>query len=65
MTEKFLSKDPAKALEELKSSMYLRLELVRSKISYDRLDSYNEGKCVALMNERLWLEQMLDKIERS
>jgi hypothetical protein len=58
----FLSKDPAKALVEVKEKLYERIDILRSCISpdgpIDRLDHH-------FNNEVEFLTDILDLIERS
>ena len=60
--QEFLSKDPAKALVEVKEKLYERIDILRSCISsdgpIDRLDHH-------FNNEVEFLTDVLDLIERS
>ena len=58
----FLSKDPAKAVVDIKEKLYDRLDTLRSCVSkegpIDRLDHH-------FMNEIEFLQNIIDIIERS
>ena len=60
----FLPKDPVKALVDVKEELYDRLRVLRSCIQ-----STDEGIIdpfdIQMMNEIYFLENLLDKIERS
>jgi hypothetical protein len=66
MTE-FLSKDPTKALVEVKEKLYERLSILRPYISNMEIDEYGplDFTEAAYMNEWSFLEDLLDIIERS
>lgn len=63
----FLSKDPVKALDEIKERLYERLMIMRSCIKdasrdeYGYIDEYD----MAVGNEISFLEDLLNDIERS
>lgn len=63
---KFLSKDPEKAIVEIKEHAYERLEIMRScikdapKDEYGYIDNYD----IAVGSEIAFLEDLLDMIER-
>jgi hypothetical protein len=67
MTNDFLPKDYEKAYTELKEILYLRLKDVRRTLSVkvDPSDDFDLGIDCAKTNEAEWLEDLLDKIERS
>ena len=66
MTE-FLPKDPAKALVEIKEKLYERLAILRPFIQNMEIDEYGplDFTEAAYMNEVMFLEELLDIIERS
>ncbi len=66
MTE-FLSKDPTKALVEVKEKLYDRLTILRPYIERMEVDDYGplDFTEAAIANEIKFLEGLLDIIERS
>ena len=58
MTNKFLSKDPAKAIYDLRDMMYERLADLREEY-------FGDPEEWALKEEIEWLESVIDVIERS
>jgi hypothetical protein len=66
MTE-FLPKDPVKALVEVKEKLYGRLAILRPYIKNMEIDEYGPLDLTeaAYYNEMLFLEDVLDLIERS
>lgn len=66
MTE-FLPKDPAKALVEVKETLYERLTVLRTCILDSEKDDwgYIDPFDVQMNNEIEFLERLLDRIERS
>ena len=73
-TKEFLSKDPQKALSDLKERLYERLELCRSLTATEypewlNIHDYASGHWLARRSaaesDTKWLEEMLDLIERS
>jgi hypothetical protein len=67
MTTEFLSKDYEKAFEQVRADLYDRLKEVRRTLAVkvDQDDDFNLGIDCAKTNEAEWLEDLLDKIERS
>jgi len=67
MSDTFLSADPVSSREEIIQFLYDRLRLVRRglrvKVDYD--DQFNFGINCSLTNEELFLQDLLDMIERS
>jgi len=67
MTNDFLAKDKSEAYEQLKQELYQRLADCRRNaevfVPYD--DEFGKGIDCRLANEIWWLEQTLDRIERS
>lgn len=66
MTE-FLPKDPSAALVEIKEKLYERLAILRPFIQNMEIDEYGplDFTEAAYMNEVMFLEELLDIIERS
>jgi hypothetical protein len=60
---KFLSKDPEKALAEVKEVLYDRLKVLRQCVGPD--DEYGDDVINQMRNEIDFLEDLLDTIERS
>lgn len=67
MSNQFFSKDPAKAIIEIKEHTYERLEIMRSIIKGAAKDEYGyiDEFDIAVGSEIRFLEDLLDKIERS
>jgi hypothetical protein len=67
MKTEFLPKDTDKAFDTLKAELYDRLKEVRRTLAVkvDQDDDFNLGIDCAKTNEAEWLEDLLDKIERS
>ncbi len=63
----FLSKDPTKALVEVKEKLYDRLTILRPYIERMEVDDYGplDFTEAAIANEIKFLEGLLDIIERS
>lgn len=63
----FLPRDSAKALVEVKKALYERLEIMRSCIKDATKDEYGyiDEFDIAVGSEVRFLEDLLDKIERS
>jgi hypothetical protein len=63
----FLPKEPQEVVDALKKVLYDRLSDVRraSAVEFDQDDEFNLGINCRLANEEMWLENVLDKIERS
>ena len=66
----FLNKDPAKALLEIKEKLYERMDILRTCLGRALDPEYGMGYAADLterqmMNELQFLENLLDKIERS
>ena len=63
----FLPKDPAKALVEVKEKMYERLTVLRTCLKDAQSDDwgYVDPYDIQMNNEILFLEGLLDTIERS
>jgi hypothetical protein len=63
----FLPKEPQEVVDALKKVLYDRLSDVRraSAVEFDQDDEFNQGINCRLANEEMWLENVLDKIERS
>ena len=63
----FLPKEPQDVVDALKKVLYDRLSDVRraSAVEFDQDDEFNQGINCRLANEEFWLENVLDKIERS
>ncbi len=67
MSDTFLSADPVSSREEIIQELYDRLRDVRRAINvrYPSTDEFEVGINCRLANEEVWLETLLDKIERS
>jgi hypothetical protein len=67
MSDTFLSADPISSREEIIQELYDRLRAVRRAIDvkYPSTDEFEVGINCRLANEEFWLENLLDKIERS
>ena len=67
MTTDFLPKDYEKAYTELKEILYQRYKDVRRTLAVpvNPNDEFDLGIDCAKTNEAEWLEDLLDKIERS
>ena len=63
----FLPKDPAQALVEVKEKLYNRLAILRPFIQNMEIDEYGplDFTEAAYYNELVFLEDLLDIIERS
>ena len=63
----FLPKEPQEVVDALKKVLYDRLSDVRRALAVktDPDDEFNVGINCRLANEEIWLENVLDKIERS
>ena len=63
----FLPKDPAQALVEVKEKLYNRLAILRPFIQNMQIDEYGplDFTEAAYLNELMFLEELLDIIERS
>jgi hypothetical protein len=66
MTE-FLPNDPTQALAEVKEMLYQRLSILRPFIKNMQIDEYGplDFTEAAYYNELMFLEELLDIIERS
>ena len=66
MTE-FLPRDPTKALVDVKEKLYERLDILRTCLKDREKDDYGYifGEDHMMANEVLFLENLLDIIERS
>jgi hypothetical protein len=67
MTDTFLPKDPVALKDELVSALYLRLQDVRrcAKVQVPENDEFELGIDCRIANELMWLEDIIDRIERS
>ena len=67
MTDNFISTDPEKAKQEIVNALYERLNDVRRalgvRVPLD--DEFEQGINCRVANEEFWLEELLNKIERS
>ena len=67
MTDNFISSDPEQAKNEIVEMLYERLHEVRRvlgiRVPLD--DEFEQGINCRVANEEFWLEELLDKIERS
>ena len=67
MTNSFISSDPEQAKREIVEALYERLHEVRRvlgvRVPLD--DEFEQGINCRVANEEAWLEELLDKIERS
>jgi len=63
----FLPSDTGDALQEVKDALYERLKEVRraSVVKFPLDDEFELGINCRMANEAEWLEDLLDKIERS
>ena len=63
----FLPKDPAQALVEVKEKLYQRLSILRPFIQNMEIDEYGplDFTEASYYNELMFLEELLDIIERS
>ena len=63
----FLSKDPSKAIVEIKEHLYERLEILRTCLGpgYKQIGYMFDEVEIQMCNEILFLENLLDMIERS
>lgn len=63
----FFSKDPAKALVEIKEALYHRLDDCQHILEddYERIDLFDAGYDRRVKDEVIFLKNFLDKIERS
>jgi hypothetical protein len=63
----FLSKDPSKAIVEIKEKLYNRLAILRPYLENMEIDEYGplDFTEAAIANESKFLEELLDIIERS
>jgi hypothetical protein len=63
----FLPSDTGDALQEVKDALYQRLADARqaAEVKFPLADEFELGINCRLDNEILWLESLLDKIERS
>jgi hypothetical protein len=63
----FLPSDTGDALQEIKEALYQRLTDARqaAEVKFPLADEFELGINCRLDNEILWLESLLDKIERS
>ena len=57
--------DKVEIFIQLKRELYDRLDNVRRAVDVKPVDDFDLGINCAKSNEQLWLEQLLDKIERS
>lgn len=64
---KFLSKDPEKALVEVKEELFDRLNVLRQCLKDAGADEYGyvDPFDIAMNNEVVFIENLLDKMERS
>jgi hypothetical protein len=67
MSDTFLSAEPVSSREEIIQELYDRLKEVRraSVMKFPLDDEFELGINCRLANEAEWLEDLLDKIERS
>lgn len=67
MSDTFLSAEPVSSREEIIQELYDRLRAVRRAIEmkFPVYDDFEVGINCRLANEAEWLENLLDKIERS
>jgi hypothetical protein len=67
MNDTFLPADPASSRDEIVEALYERLKEVRraSLVKFPLEDEFELGINCRLANEAEWLEDLLDKIERS
>jgi hypothetical protein len=67
MNDTFLPADPASSRDEIVEALYDRLKEVRraSLVKFPLEDEFELGINCRLANEAEWLEDLLDKIERS
>ena len=67
MSDTFLSAEPVSSREEIIQELYDRLRAVRraSLVKFPLEDEFELGINCRLANEAEWLEDLLDKIERS
>jgi hypothetical protein len=67
MSDTFLSAEPVSSREEIIQELYDRLRAVRraSDIKFPIDEQFELGINCRLANEADWLENLLDKIERS
>jgi hypothetical protein len=67
MNDTYLPADPASSRDEIVEALYARLSDVRraSRVTFDLDDEFELGINCRLANEAEWLEDLLDKIERS
>ena len=67
MTNSFISSDPEQAKRDIVEALYERLHEVRRalgvRVPLD--DEFEQGINCRVANEEFWLEELLDKIERS
>ena len=67
MTDNFISSDPEQAKRDIVEALYERLHEVRRalgvRVPLD--DEFEQGINCRVANEEFWLEELLDKIERS
>ena len=67
MTNSFISSDPEQAKREIVEALYKRLHEVRRvlgvRVPLD--DEFEQGINCRVANEEFWLEELLNKIERS
>ena len=66
MTDTFFAADAETAKHDIVSELYNRLASIRRALSVRvEPDAFNLGINCAQSNEELWLETLIDKIERS
>jgi len=64
----FFAKNTSQALDELKNELYKRLEESRAtRIAFEtgHEGTWDRGYRAGLVEEIIWLEKLLDKLERS
>ena len=67
MTDAFLPADPVAQKDKIVQALYLRLHDVRrcAKVQVPENDEFELGIDCRLANELMWLEDIIDRIERS
>jgi hypothetical protein len=67
MTDTFFAPDVETAKHDIVNELYDRLDEVRRglKVQVSQDDEFDIGISCRLANEEMWLQKLLDKIERS
>jgi hypothetical protein len=65
MSDTFLPRDPIAAKDQIVEALYERLVKVRKVIDERASNEFDKGINFAAWTEKVWLENLIDTIERS